>query len=221
MFDLKKEVANWRRQMAAGEINSESLQELEAHLRDDIEHSVRAGLGESQAFEEAVRRLGGAPALRSEFAKERTTNYRRLVFFGLAISLGMGAVSVALCQLVVIPAAVAASEAYARWLGFTTLQWNADVHVRFALRCMAGVGFGFEIPVVLLTLVKARIVDYRLLSRARKYAIVINLVLGAVFTGPELITQLIMFLPLQAVYELCVWTAWFWDVRSKRSGTAG
>ena len=41
--------------------------------------------------------------------------------------------------------------------------------------------------------------------------IVINLILGAVLTTPEVITQLTMFVPLQFLYELSVWVAWYWE----------
>jgi sec-independent protein translocase protein TatC len=55
-----------------------------------------------------------------------------------------------------------------------------------------------------------------MLSKARKYMIVINLVLGAVLTTPEVITQLIMFLPLQILYEVSVWIAWYWERKEKK-----
>jgi len=72
-------------------------------------------------------------------------------------------------------------------------------------------GLGFELPVVILTLVKIGVIDYTLLSKARRYMIVINLFLGAVLTTPEVITQLTMFVPLQGLYELSLWVAWYWD----------
>src|SRR5208282_4794322 len=75
---------------------------------------------------------------------------------------------------------------------------------------LLGMGLGFELPVVVLTLVKIGVLDYRMLSQARRYMIVINLILGAVLTTPEPITQLVMFVPLQFLYELTVWIAWYW-----------
>ena len=65
--------------------------------------------------------------------------------------------------------------------------------------------------VVLLTLVRLGVLSYAVLSKARRYMIVINLILGAVLTTPEPITQLVMFVPLQFLYELSVWIAWYWD----------
>jgi hypothetical protein len=70
MFNLDEAVADWRRQMAAGGIETtEVLDELESHLRDDVEQQVRSGMSTQQAFEAAVQRIGQANAIRSEFAK--------------------------------------------------------------------------------------------------------------------------------------------------------
>jgi sec-independent protein translocase protein TatC len=60
------------------------------------------------------------------------------------------------------------------------------------------------------------VIDYRTLSKARRYMIVINLILGAVLTTPEPITQLVMFVPLQLLYEVTVWIAWYWDRRERK-----
>jgi len=56
--------------MAAGGVTSaEVLDELESHLRDDVEEQVRAGADAEKAFDSAIRRIGPAAALRKEFAK--------------------------------------------------------------------------------------------------------------------------------------------------------
>jgi hypothetical protein len=40
---------------------------------------------------------------------------------------------------------------------------------------------------------------------------VINLVLGALLTTPEVITQVLMAGPLYMLYEVTVWIAWYWE----------
>lgn len=45
------------------------MEELENHLRDDIENRTRSGVDARQAFEESVEIIGGAGLLRTEFAK--------------------------------------------------------------------------------------------------------------------------------------------------------
>ncbi|MGH7976991.1 MAG: twin-arginine translocase subunit TatC, partial [Limisphaerales bacterium] len=57
---------------------------------------------------------------------------------------------------------------------------------------------------------------YSTLAKARRYMIVINLVLGVVLTTPEVVTQLVMFVPLQLLYEITVWIAWYWERQEKK-----
>jgi sec-independent protein translocase protein TatC len=46
--------------------------------------------------------------------------------------------------------------------------------------------------------------------------IVIVLVLGALLTTPEVITQILMAVPLYMLYEVTVWVAWYWDRQEKK-----
>src|SRR4030095_4236565 len=70
MFNLDQAITEWRRQMAAAGIkNAEALNELESHLRDDVEQHVRSGLSMQQAFEAATQRIGQASVLKNEFEK--------------------------------------------------------------------------------------------------------------------------------------------------------
>ena len=70
MFDLDKEIQEWRRRLrAAGLKNSEQLNELESHLREDVEQSIREGLGAREAFAAALERMGRAHELKTEFEK--------------------------------------------------------------------------------------------------------------------------------------------------------
>jgi hypothetical protein len=70
MFNLDQAIAEWRQQMAAGGIKTPAvLDELESHLRDDAEQQMRAGTGAERAFDAAVKKIGPAGALKSEFKK--------------------------------------------------------------------------------------------------------------------------------------------------------
>jgi hypothetical protein len=212
MFNLEHALSEWRRQMAAGGIkSSETLKELESHLRDDVERQIRSGLSVELAFCSAVRQLGSVDALRGEFAKAARLSRRQIICRGLVLGVGVFLLGAAFCYFALLPAALGASQTYARWLGFSPVQWKVAEHGSFVLRFMLGVGLGFEIPVVILTLVKLGLLDYRSLSKARGFVIIVNLILGAVITTPELITQLLAFLPLQILYEASVWTAWRWE----------
>lgn len=70
MFNSEQAIAEWRRQMLVAGIKTPvPMEELESHLREDMEQQMRAGLSAQQAFAAAVRRIGQAKALEAEFAK--------------------------------------------------------------------------------------------------------------------------------------------------------
>lgn len=74
MFDLDGAIANWREQLAAGGIRSpEVLDELESHLREDVDGQLHAGSTPEPAFKTALERIGQARSLKSEFAKVAIT----------------------------------------------------------------------------------------------------------------------------------------------------
>ncbi len=141
---------------------------------------------------------------------------KKYVYRGLTFGAGLFLVGVTFCYFVLMPVALAASAQYAQWLGFTANQWRAEDYISFVCKFMLGMGLGFELPVVVLTLVKIGVLDYKMLSSARKYVLVINFILGAVLTTPEVITQCLMAIPLQLLFEISVWIAWYWERQEKK-----
>ena len=74
MFDLEQAIAEWRRRMLAAGIKTPvPLEELESHLRDDVEAQIDLGTDTQRAFESATRRIGPAMELRSEFQQANRT----------------------------------------------------------------------------------------------------------------------------------------------------
>ena len=141
---------------------------------------------------------------------------QKYVHRGLFYGGGLFLLGVTFCYFFLMPFALAASQRYSDWLGFSASQWKAEDYISFVCKFMLGMGLGFEMPVVILTLVKIGVLNYSTSPKGRRYMIVVNLVLGAVLTTPEVVTQLIMFLPLQSLYEISIWIAWYWDRKEKR-----
>ena len=70
MFDLERAIAEWRRQLAESGLDSpEVLDELESHLREDVQQQVCAGSSSQHGFNSAVRRFGQRDALKTEFKR--------------------------------------------------------------------------------------------------------------------------------------------------------
>jgi sec-independent protein translocase protein TatC len=145
---------------------------------------------------------------------------KKYVYRGLGFGAGLFLAGVCFCYFVLMPVALAASAKYAEWMGFSANQWRAEEYIGFVCKFMLGMGLGFELPVVVLTLVKIGVLNYRMLAGARRYVIVINFVLGAVLTTPEVITQVLMALPLQLLFEVSVWIAWYWERQEKKREAA-
>ena len=83
MFNLEPSIAEWRRRMLAAGIKTPvPLEELESHLRDDIEQQMRSGSNAQQAFEAAVQRLGHANEIRSQFKQVCRTKRNTGLWFG-------------------------------------------------------------------------------------------------------------------------------------------
>ncbi len=70
MFDLERAIFEWRKRLASDSINSSDvLDELESHLREDVQQQMRSGLSPQQAFSAAVQRFGPRETLKTEFKK--------------------------------------------------------------------------------------------------------------------------------------------------------
>jgi sec-independent protein translocase protein TatC len=77
-------------------------------------------------------------------------------------------------------------------------------YLSFSVKFLLAFGLVFEFPVVLLLLSKIGVVDAKKLARQRKYAILLIFVFAAVMTPPDLISQVLMALPLMGLYELSI-----------------
>jgi hypothetical protein len=72
MFELERAISDWRREMQCRGIKgAEALDELESHLRDDLEEQVRSGMQIQQAFDAVRGRIGQSDSLGLEFKKIR------------------------------------------------------------------------------------------------------------------------------------------------------
>jgi sec-independent protein translocase protein TatC len=104
-----------------------------------------------------------------------------------------------------------ATVQFSTWLGFGADEWRAEDYIDFVVKMMLAVGLSFQLPVVLLTLVKIGILDYKKLSDWRSYFIVANMVACAIITpSGDPFTMLLLAIPVQVLYEISVLIARAW-----------
>lgn len=89
MRNLDHDIADWRRQMvAAGIKRADILDELESHLRDDVERRIQSGADTAQLFQKALAQFGQPHLLKAEFKKVQNRE-RQYMKRGLIISAGI------------------------------------------------------------------------------------------------------------------------------------
>ena len=84
MDGVESQIAEWRAYVAkAPAVNGHDVDELEAHLRDQIAELDAAGLAADEAFLVAVKRMGDLDSLSREFAREHSGRlWKQLVLTG-------------------------------------------------------------------------------------------------------------------------------------------
>ncbi|MEW6333195.1 MAG: twin-arginine translocase subunit TatC, partial [Thermodesulfobacteriota bacterium] len=71
-------------------------------------------------------------------------------------------------------------------------------------------GLSFEMPVFIFFLAKLGIVNAKMLSKQRRYAILVIFIIAAILTpSPDAISQILMAVPLMFLYELSIFVAKF------------
>lgn len=86
-------------------------------------------------------------------------------------------------------------------------QISLSSYISTVTSTILGVGVVFELPVVVYVLAKIGIITPALLKNNRKYAFVIILIVAAIITPPDVFSQLIVTVPLYALYEISVLVA--------------
>jgi len=147
---------------------------------------------------------------------------REKKYFTQAFYFGAGLFIAGICvaYFFIMPRALKFAEWYANWMGVQVPEWRAETYFSFVVKFMFGMGIGFELPVILLALVKVGVLNYAKLTAMRRYMIVINSVLGALLTTPEVFTQLVMLVVLQVLFEISVFIAWYWERQERNRPSA-
>ena len=114
-----------------------------------------------------------------------------------------------------------ASVGFAGMLGFGADEWMAEEYIGFVCKFMVGMGLAFEMPMILLFLVKIGILNYEKLTSLRMYAVVANIILAAVITPTgDPVTLALVAVPMQLLYELSTIIAWFMGRKQAREEAA-
>lgn len=83
-----------------------------------------------------------------------------------------------------------------------TVMTDMTRYLDFVLKMFFAFGLTFEIPIAVILLVRAGIIERERLVKSRPYMIVAAFVLGALLTPPDIISQCLLALPMWGLFEI-------------------
>ncbi len=85
--------------------------------------------------------------------------------------------------------------------------FSLTMYVDKVFRFLIAFGLGFQMPIVLIILVRIGVVSVEALRKNRKYMIVLIFIVAAVLTPPDVISQMLLAIPLLFLYEVSIWVS--------------
>lgn len=134
-----------------------------------------------------------------------TSKEKKYIFPIFLTGGGLFILGSSLCYGAALPQCLKFFWHYNETLGIVPL-WTIENYISFAVFLILAFGVAFEIPLVILALVKFGILSSTTLRKKRRLAIVIIFIAAAVLTpSPDAFTQILLAVPMILLYEICIW----------------
>jgi len=141
---------------------------------------------------------------------------KRFLFPAIGVSFALFLLGVLVCYFWLLPKTILFFFRDTESLGWAPT-WTVQEYYSFVTRFTIGFGLAFELPVVVLALVRFGLITYRFMARTRPYAIVLIFILATIITPtPDILTLIAMALPMCLLYESCIWIAWLMERRASK-----
>ncbi|MBA2329008.1 MAG: twin-arginine translocase subunit TatC [Flavisolibacter sp.] len=83
-------------------------------------------------------------------------------------------------------------------------RWTISSYLDLLAPLILGTGLAFQLPLAMLFLAKTGIIGSKFLKARRKHAIVIMIIVAGVITPPDVLSQMIVTMPLLLLYEISI-----------------
>jgi sec-independent protein translocase protein TatC len=95
-------------------------------------------------------------------------------------------------------------------------QFSIDSYVSMVKTSVIASGLFFELPIIIYFLTKLGLVGPSFLRKYRKYAVVIVLIVAAIVTPPDVVSQVTVAIPMLLIYEASIWISVFVENNKKK-----
>jgi sec-independent protein translocase protein TatC len=120
----------------------------------------------------------------------------------VAVSTFLFLLGAGFCFKVVLPIAFTFLKGFGAGIVENTITIGS--YIDFVGLLMLAFGFGFQMPVVAYFLGKLGIITPQFLSKGRRYAAPLLLIVGALLTPPDVFTQVLLAAPMYLLYEISI-----------------
>lgn len=127
-------------------------------------------------------------------------NEKRLIVPLILSSIILFVLGMAFCYFIVFPV-VFKFFAGATPIG-VSMATDIDKYLSFVMTMFLSFGMTFEVPVAVVLLHRMAVVQLETLKTARPYVIVAAFIIAAIFTPPDVLSQIMLAIPMILLYEL-------------------
>ena len=143
---------------------------------------------------------------------------RKLIMPLVVSSYSLFIIGMAFAYFLVFPTVFKFMASYNAPLG-AEMSTDIDNYLSFAMTTFLAFGITFEVPVVVVVLVRMGMVPLAKLKEIRPYVIVGAFVISAIVTPPDVLSQLLLAVPMTLLYELGLLVARFYVPKSSEDDT--
>lgn len=142
-------------------------------------------------------------------------NEKKLIFPIVIIGGGLFMTGVCFAYFLALPGALKFFNDFGNDLGIKQT-WTLELYTTFATRFILIFGVSFELPVLVMALVKLDILSYQMMKKTWKQALVAVVIFAAVITPTQdIFTLMVLALPLYVLYLICIWLAYYMEKKDR------
>jgi len=141
---------------------------------------------------------------------------RKALWPALLIGFGLFLSGVLFAYFYVLPNVLTFFYEWGKSMGISN-DWRIGYYISFATTFVLIFGLAFELPVVVMTLVKIGLLSHSMMRETRSYAILAIFVIAALITPtPDMMTLSLLAVPMVILYEICIWLSYFHEKKEAR-----
>lgn len=144
-------------------------------------------------------------------------NEKKMLWPAIAIGTGLFLGGANFAYWVVLPKALLFFDQFAESVGAKQM-WEISEYITFTTRFILVFGIAFELPVIVMALVKLDILNFKIMKNTWRHALVGITLFAAIITPtPDVFTLMLMSGPLYVLYAICVYLAYLLEKKDKEA----